>query len=159
MGYRACTQLFYYLSYYWCLLRLRTEPWDTSMSLDRCVLSLWWMGCSPSRVFYLEPTQFDPWSGKISWRRKWQPTSVFLPGKSHGQRSLWVTVYGVAKSRMPLWLHDEPVSGIVTKQNRRPRECEFGEALRRHSCQTPPITDGNLKPREVNLLEDHSVCW
>ena len=25
---------------------------------------------------------------KIPWRRKWQPTSVFLPGKSHGQRSL-----------------------------------------------------------------------
>ena len=26
--------------------------------------------------------------GKSSWRRKWQPTAVFLPGKSHGQRSL-----------------------------------------------------------------------
>ena len=26
--------------------------------------------------------------GLIPWRRKWQPTSVFLPGKSHGQRSL-----------------------------------------------------------------------
>ena len=25
---------------------------------------------------------------KIPWRRKWQPTAVFLPGKSHGQRSL-----------------------------------------------------------------------
>ena len=31
---------------------------------------------------------FDPWVGKIPWRRKWQPTPVFLPGKSHGQRSL-----------------------------------------------------------------------
>jgi len=31
---------------------------------------------------------FDPWVRKIPWRRKWQPTSVFLPGKSHGQRSL-----------------------------------------------------------------------
>ena len=31
---------------------------------------------------------FDPWVGKIPWRRKWQPTSVLLPGKSHGQRSL-----------------------------------------------------------------------
>ena len=30
----------------------------------------------------------DPWVGKISWRRKWQPTPVVLPGKSHGQRSL-----------------------------------------------------------------------
>ena len=31
---------------------------------------------------------FNPWLGKIPWRRKWQPTPVFLPGESHGQRSL-----------------------------------------------------------------------
>jgi len=28
------------------------------------------------------------WVGKIPWRREWQPTPVFLPGESHGQRSL-----------------------------------------------------------------------
>ena len=32
--------------------------------------------------------QFDPWVRKIPWGRKWQPTPVFLPGKSHWQRSL-----------------------------------------------------------------------
>ena len=31
---------------------------------------------------------FNPWVGNIPWRRKWQPTPVFLPGKSHGRRSL-----------------------------------------------------------------------
>ena len=31
---------------------------------------------------------FDPWVRKMLWRRKWQPTSVFLSGKFHGQRSL-----------------------------------------------------------------------
>ena len=31
---------------------------------------------------------FSPWAGKIPWRRKWQPTPVFLPGEFHGQRSL-----------------------------------------------------------------------
>ena len=30
---------------------------------------------------------FDPWVRKIPWRRARQPTSVFLPGESHGQRS------------------------------------------------------------------------
>ena len=30
----------------------------------------------------------NPWMGKIPWRRAWQPTPVFLPGESHGQRSL-----------------------------------------------------------------------
>ena len=32
--------------------------------------------------------EFNPWVGKIPWRRKWQPTPVFLTGKFHGQRSL-----------------------------------------------------------------------
>ena len=32
--------------------------------------------------------RFDPWLRKIPWRRKRQPTPVFLPGKSHGQRTL-----------------------------------------------------------------------
>ena len=31
---------------------------------------------------------FDPWVGKIPWGKKWQPTPVFLPGESHGRRSL-----------------------------------------------------------------------
>ena len=31
---------------------------------------------------------FDPWVRKIPWRRKWQPTPVFLPGKFHEQRGL-----------------------------------------------------------------------
>ena len=39
--------------------------------------------------------RFDPWVGKIPWRRAQQPTPVFLPGESHGQRA---TVHGVAES-------------------------------------------------------------
>ena len=31
---------------------------------------------------------FDPQFGKIPWRRAWQPTPVFLPGESHGQKNL-----------------------------------------------------------------------
>ena len=31
---------------------------------------------------------FDPWVGKILWRRKQQPTPIFLPGEFHGQKSL-----------------------------------------------------------------------
>ena len=32
--------------------------------------------------------RFDPWLRKILWKKKWQPTPVFLLGKSHGQKSL-----------------------------------------------------------------------
>ena len=33
-------------------------------------------------------TEFDPWVRKVPWRRKWQSTPIFLPGKLHGQRNL-----------------------------------------------------------------------
>ena len=32
--------------------------------------------------------RFNPWVRKIPWKRAWQPSPVFLPGESHGQRSL-----------------------------------------------------------------------
>ena len=32
--------------------------------------------------------RFNPWVGKIPWRKKWQPAPVFLPGKFHGQKGL-----------------------------------------------------------------------
>ena len=35
-----------------------------------------------------EDMWYDLWVWKIPWRRKWQPTPVFLPGESHGQRRL-----------------------------------------------------------------------
>ena len=41
--------------------------------------------------------RFNPWVGTIPW--KWQPTPVFLPGESHGQRGLaGCIVHGVAKN-------------------------------------------------------------
>ena len=42
---------------------------------------------------------FDPWIGKIPWKREWLPTLVFLPGEIHGERDLvGYTVHGVAHS-------------------------------------------------------------
>ena len=45
----------------------------------------WWLQCRRLKRY-----RFSPWVGKIPWRRAWQPTPVFLPGESHGQRSLVV---------------------------------------------------------------------
>ena len=48
---------------------------------------------------------FDPWVGKIPWRREWQPASVFLPGESHGQRSLvGYSPWGHKESDTTEWL-------------------------------------------------------
>ena len=42
---------------------------------------------------------FDPRVWKIPWRRRWQLTPVFLPGKSHGQGAWRATVHRVSKSQ------------------------------------------------------------
>ena len=49
---------------------------------------------------------FDPWVGKIPWRRKWQSTPVFLPRESHGQKSL---------AGYSLWGHKESDTTEVTE--------------------------------------------
>ena len=54
--------------------------------------------------------RFDPWAGKIFWRRQWQPTPVFLPGKSHGHRSL------VGYSP---WHHKRVGHDLATKQQQQ----------------------------------------
>ena len=57
----------------------------------------------------LRRRRFEAWVGKIPWRRKWQPTPVFLPGKSPGERSL------VGYS---LWGHKRVGYNLETKQQR-----------------------------------------
>ena len=68
-----------------------------------CLLIIEWqvlfMGFPGSSAYQCRRQGFNPWVGKISWRRKWQPTPIFFPGKSHGQRRAWcVTVYRVIKT-------------------------------------------------------------
>ena len=71
-------------------------PEPFAMANRSCMGLPWWLrdkefACSCRRF------GFDPWSVKIPWRRTWQPTPMFLPGKSRGQRSLVGTVCGVAR--------------------------------------------------------------
>ena len=52
-----------------------------------------------------ERLRFDPWVRKLSWRRKWQPTPVFLPGEFHEQRSLaGYSPWGCKELDMTEWL-------------------------------------------------------
>ena len=48
---------------------------------------LWWLS-GKEAVCQCMRCQFDLWVEKIPWGRKWQLTPVFLPGESHGQKSL-----------------------------------------------------------------------
>ena len=45
---------------------------------------------------------FNPWVGKIPWRRAWQPTLVVIPGESMDRGAWWATVQRVTKSQKPL---------------------------------------------------------
>ena len=70
-------------------LKASTEQRQTFGWCWRLVLSPQWLDSMPRRIcLRCKIPRFDPWVGKIPWRRKWQPTPVSLPGKSHGQRSL-----------------------------------------------------------------------
>ena len=57
------------------------------LTCTHCYGLPWWLGSKESACQYRR-CGFNPWVKKIHWRRKWQPTPVFLPGKSHAQRSL-----------------------------------------------------------------------
>ena len=68
------------------------EPWSHALQTDlfkkiRDTKLPWWLRGS-SVCLQCRRLGFDPWVGKIPWRRKQQPTPVLLLGKSHGWRSL-----------------------------------------------------------------------
>ena len=81
---------------------------------------------------------FDPWVGKIPWRRKWQSTPVFLPGESHGRRSLvgyspWGRKESDTTEQLHLHLH------LVLKQ---PVFDPPSSPLCLHSIHPPGLSEG-----------------
>ena len=96
----------WYLFFYFCLPSLcitgegREGSSSTSLQLTQMHFLLW-LSNIPSWLFKWHSGKatayqwrrcrthgFGPWVRKISWRRKWQPTPVFLLGKSHGEGNL-----------------------------------------------------------------------
>ena len=69
-----------------------------SMCVHVCVYQFPWRLSGKESTCQCRRCEFDPWVRKIPWRRKWQPTLVFLSGKFHGQISL-ATVQGITKSQ------------------------------------------------------------
>jgi len=88
----------------------------------------WWL--SGKELFcQCRRHRFHPWVRKIPQRRKWQPTPVFLPGKSHGQRSLaGCIVHGVTRVG-----HD-----FATKQ----QQWGFWRKTTEVVCHSHPIMSG-----------------
>ena len=60
--------------------------------------------------------RFDPWVGKIPWRRKWQPTPIYLPGKFHEQRNLeGYSPWGRKESDMTESAHSHTLTHMHTQ--------------------------------------------
>ena len=71
---------------------------------------IWWLrGKEPAcRCRRHKRCRFNPWVRKIPWRRKWQPTPVFLPGKPLFRGAWWAPAHGVAESDTTEWLSTHP---------------------------------------------------
>ena len=72
----------------------------------------WWLSGKESPC-QCRGHRFHPWVRKIPWRRKWQSTPVFLPGKSHGQRNLG-RLQSTGSQKSPTWPHNWKLVALVT---------------------------------------------
>ena len=91
---------------------------------------------------------FSLWVGKIPWRRKWQPTPIFLPGEFQGQRSL----AGCSQS-MGLQRAEHDWSDLAPTQEEEAAVCPGSEA-----------PEGMLEPRvllvtQENVLVSSNMTW
>ena len=78
-------------------------PLFTDMTGNIPFIRLWWWLRWQRICLQWRRPEFSPWVRKIPWRREWQPTPVFLPGKFHGQRSL-AGSWGRKESDRTEWL-------------------------------------------------------
>ena len=87
-----------------------TRPSDWS-ELNWCLIfrDSWWL-IGKETTCQCRRCGFNPWVGKIPWRRKWQHTPVFLPGKSHGKRN---------QVGYSLWGHKRVGHDLATKQQQK----------------------------------------
>ena len=86
---------------------------------------------------------FDPWVRKIPWRRAWQPTPVFLPRESHGQRSL-----AGCRPRG----RTESDTTEVAKQQQQQQALSTGETLNNFSQDQETLAYGSASPSILSSL-------
>ena len=95
---------------------------------------------------------FDPWVRKILWRRKWQSTSIFLPGEFLGQWSLvGYSPWGPKESDTIEWLSRYTCAKEVDLKQPSPRAVPL---LDSYGSQTPPPT-----PREGSSYSQNFVSF
>ena len=112
----------------------------------------WWFpgGSEGSVCLQCGTPELAPWVGKIPWRRKWQLTPVFLPGESHGWRSLvGYSPWGCKESDTTEQLHFHFLSPMLLNHHSYPLKSHLlhkpskihlktSPALSQHGCGDIP---------------------
>ena len=103
-------------------------PWNIRTHCKMVTKILWYLiqtkrGCRGLRqkrtCLRCGRSRFNPWVGKIPWRRVWQSTPVFLPGEFHGQRSLVsYSPWGWKESDTTEWLTLTKTLSVLVQQLR-----------------------------------------
>ena len=93
---------------------------------------------------------FDPWVEKAPWRKAWQPTPVFLPGESHGQRAWQDTVHGVTRSQTLL----KGLSAHKVGQQKKAGRWGVGRKRKLFLCLPIPIS---LTPRAIIFFQPQDI--
>ena len=102
----------------------------------------WWLvgkesACNVGDCLQYRRRGFDPWVRKIPWKRKWQPTPVFLPGESHRQRNLaGYTVHGGCKELDTMAPHSSTLAWKIPWTEEPGRLQSMGSQRVRHDWAT-----------------------
>ena len=96
----------------------------------------------------------------MHWRRKWQPTPVFLPGESQGWGAWWAAVYGVPQSRTPL----KQLSSSSSKDSKEiqpahPKGDQSWVFIGRNDAETPILWPPDVKSRLIWKDPDAGRDW
>ena len=118
--------------------------------------------------------RFDPWVRKIPWRKEWLPSLIFLPGESHGQRSLvgyspWGRKESDTTERLSKHTHTSQHRARQRKEEKKKKQCrkkkqdnEDREVRKSHTMKTP---DGHWPSGRVWIYfnqiskRQHSPKW
>ena len=95
---------------------------------------------------------FDPWLGRSPWRRPWQLTPVFLPGKLHGQRRLQATVHRVVRVKYN-WSN---FAHMLYRDRKIHSKFYY---LSKEECYCVLRKAASVEIREKSLVNQHIKCW
>ena len=96
----------------------------------------------------------------LHWRRKWQPTPVFLPGESQGRGSLVGCVYGVAQSRTRLkWLSSSRTQSTHSLRGFSILQQLKTHIFRRHACHSRINSTSGVKATWYFSVKVFLTIW